>query len=109
MRKKRKTTTDAVEILDKTFIKNDPKRLKRLKRIRQDLRIAEQIYNLRNQANLNQKDLANLIGTSQSDISRLEDADYDGYSVKMLEKIAAAVHCTLRVQFVPENGQTAYA
>jgi len=101
--KKRKTTTDAVEILDKTFIKNDPARLQRLQEIRENLHIAEQIYELRKEANLTQKELADLVGTSQSDISRLEDADYDGYSVKMLQKIAAAIHCRLKVEIVRES------
>lgn len=109
MGKKRKPIKDAVEIFDRTFIKDDPKRLERLKKIREDLEIAGQIYNLRQQADLTQKELADLIGTSQSDISRLEDTDYDGYTLRMLQKIAVAIHCTLKVQFVPENGQYAYA
>jgi len=107
MRKKHKKTDNAVEILHKTFIKNDPKRLKRLEKIREDLNIAAQIYNLRNKAGLTQKQLAELVGTRQSDISRLENADYDGYSFKMLQKIAAAVNCRLKVQFVP--GKYVYA
>ena len=86
MSKKKKQTSNAVRILHKTFIKNDPERLKRLEKIREDLDIAEQIYNLRTKAGLTQEDLAKLVGTSQSDISRLEDADYDGYSFKMLQK-----------------------
>ena len=93
--------------MHKTFIKNDPKRLKRLEKIREDLNIAAQIYNLRNKAGLTQKQLAELVGTRQSDISRLENADYDGYSFKMLQKIAAAVNCRLKVQFVP--GKYVYA
>ena len=33
---------------------------------------------------LPQKELAELIGTTQSVISRLEDADYEGHSLSML-------------------------
>ena len=108
MSKKRKPIKDAIEIFDRTFIKDDPKRLERLKKVREDLGVAGQLYNLRQQAELTQKELADLVGTSQSDISRLEDADYDGYSLRMLQKIARTIHCTVRVQFVPENGQYAH-
>jgi DNA-binding Xre family transcriptional regulator len=107
MTKKRKTTTDAIEILQKKFIKGSAKRLQRLEKIQEDLEVAEQIYKLRTQANLSQQELAELIGTSQSDISRLEDADYEGYSMKMLQRICTALHCRLEVRFVPENGRYA--
>jgi ribosome-binding protein aMBF1 (putative translation factor) len=109
MTKKRKTTTDAIEILQKEFIKGNAKRLQRLEKIQEDLSVAEQIYKLRTQASLSQKELASLIGTSQSDISRLENADYEGYSVKMLQRISTALHCRLEVRIVPENGRYAYS
>ena len=109
MAKKRKMTTDAIEILQKEFIKGNTKRLQRLEKIQEDLAVAEQIYKLRIQANLSQQGLAELIGTSQSDISRLEDADYEGYSMKMLQRICTALHCRLEIRFVPENGRYAYA
>jgi len=74
MSKRKRATTDAVKILHKTFIKNDPKRLASLEREREKLQIAGQIYNLRTQAGLSQAQLAKLVGTTQSVISRLEDA-----------------------------------
>jgi len=51
---------------------------------------AQIIYDLREEAELTQKELADLIGTTQSVISRLEDADYDGHSLSMLIRIATA-------------------
>jgi len=107
--KERKKTKDGVKILRKIIIKDDPKRLKQIEKIKEDLDIAEQIYKLRTKANLTQKELAELIGTSQSDISRLENADYDGYSFKMLQKIAAAVNCRLQIKFIPEKKLHTYA
>ena len=109
MSRKKKVTTDAVEILHRRFIKGDRQKLRELEKIRQDLDIAEQIYKLRTSARLSQKQLAELVGTSQSAVSRLEDADYEGYSVKMLQKIAAAVHCGLKVQFIPNKKRFAHA
>lgn len=106
---KKKTTTDAVKILHKRYIKGSRQRLESLEKERENLNIAEQIYNLRTQEGLSQKQLAELVGTTQSVISRLEDADYNGHSLAMLRKIAAAFHRRVNIQFVPENADHAYA
>ena len=45
-------------------------------------------------------ELAKRVGTTQSVISRLEDADYDGHSLAMLNRIAAAVHRRVEIRFV---------
>jgi ribosome-binding protein aMBF1 (putative translation factor) len=55
------------------------------------------------QAGLSQKQLAELVGTTQSVISRLEDADYTGHSLDMLSRIAAALHFHLQVKLVPNK------
>jgi len=103
MSKKKRATTDAVKILHKTFIKDDPKRLASLEKEREKLQIAGQIYNLRTQAGLSQAQLAKLIGTTQSVISRLEDADYNGHSLNMLSRIAQALNCRIEVRLIPEK------
>ena len=55
------------------------------------------IYDARTNAGLSQKELAALIGTTQSVISRLEDSDYEGRSLTMLERIARALNKKLTV------------
>jgi DNA-binding XRE family transcriptional regulator len=105
MNKKTRGTTDAVEILHRLFIKDDPERLAALEEEREKLQIAGQIYELRTQASLSQAELAKLVGTTQSVISRLEDADYEGHSLNMLRRIARALNCRLEVHFVPEEGK----
>jgi len=100
-------TTDAVKILKSRYYKT-PKRLKELEKARQEADVAAQIYELRQQAKLSQKQLADLVGTTQSVISRLEDADYNGHSLEMLRRIATALHCKLKVQIIPEK-KHAYA
>jgi predicted transcriptional regulator len=106
---KKKATTDAVQILHKRYIRGNKKRQASLDRERQNLGIAEQVYELRMQAGLTQKELAQLVGTTQSVISRLEDADYNGHSLAMLNKIATAMHKKVQVRFVPEDAHHAYA
>ena len=63
--------------------------------------VAEMIYEARTAAGLSQARLARLVGTTQSVISRLEDADYEGHSLSMLQRIAAALHRRLELRMVP--------
>lgn len=107
--KSRKKTTDAAKILRRRYIKGNKKRAESLQRERENLGIAEQVYNLRTQQGLSQKQLANLVGTTQSAISRLEDADYNGHSLAILRRIAIALHQRVQVEFVPDDTNYAYA
>ncbi len=63
--------------------------------------IAFQIINLREGAGLTQKQLAGLVGTKQANISRIESADYTGYTVKTLEKVTRALKSRLEIRIVP--------
>ncbi len=108
MAKNKKPTSSAVEIMHRRYIKGNKKRLKYIKKEEQRVEIAQKIYELRTQVNLTQQELAQLIGTRQSVISRLESADYYGHTPKMLQKIANSVHCQLKIEFVPQNGECAY-
>lgn len=63
--------------------------------------IAQLIYDARVQAGLTQRQLAEMVDTHQSVIARLEDADYGGHSLRMLQKIAVALDQELIVNFKP--------
>ena len=62
--------------------------------------VARMLYDLRKNAGLSQSELAELVGTTQSVISRLEDADYEGHSLPMLRRIATALNKRLEIRFV---------
>lgn len=62
--------------------------------------IARMIYDVRNKAGLTQKELAKLVAATQSIIARLEDADYVGHSLKMLNRIAAVLHKRVDIRFL---------
>jgi len=98
---KRKSTSDAVEILHRRFFRGRPERLKALEEARADDEVARKIYELRTKAGLTQAQLAKMIGTTASVISRLEDADYEGHSLAMLRRIAAALNRRVEIRFVP--------
>ncbi|MGH7740619.1 MAG: helix-turn-helix domain-containing protein [Candidatus Eiseniibacteriota bacterium] len=99
MSKRKRATTDLLEILDKRYF-STPERQRALAEAILDAEIAEEIYALRTRARLTQKQLAARVGTTDSVISRLEDADYRGHSLRMLHRIAAALNRRVEVRFV---------
>ena len=60
-------------------------------------RLAEQIAALRRKQGWTQAELARKVGTTQSGIARLENPNYQNYSLKALEKVAAVLNARLIV------------
>ena len=90
----------ALSYLRDRYIGDDPKRIAELEDARESAKVARQVFKLREGAGLTQRALAAIVGTSASVISRLEDDDYDGHSLKMLRRIAAALDHRVEVRFV---------
>ena len=55
------------------------------------------VREMREDAGLTQTELAKKVGTTQSVIARLEDAEYTGHSLTMLERIAAVCGIALKL------------
>ncbi len=91
---------DALRMLE-TLTRNDSAMQEMLAEERSHAAVARQIYELRTARGLTQKQLADLIGTQQPVIARLEDAEYQGHSLAMLYRIGAALGCRVAVGFVP--------
>ena len=104
MIKEKQTTTDAVEILHRLHIKEDPERIASLEAERIKAEIAQQIYDLRVSTELSQKQLAKKIGVTPALIDNLEMTDYDdhqlGDAILMLKHIAKAVGKQIEIQFL---------
>lgn len=64
-------------------------------------KIASQIKVIREQRELTQKELAEMIGTKQPGVTRLENVNYASWNISTLKKIAAALGCWLNVSFEP--------
>lgn len=60
------------------------------------LRIAYQIVQLRKKANLTQAQMSKIIGTTQSNVARMEKGQQN-FTVGLLAKIAAALHKDLKI------------
>ena len=101
MPKPKRKTTDGVAILHRLYVGNDLRKHTMLDVERANMEIARKIYDLREAAGLTQRQLGVLIGTTASVICRLEDADYQGHSLAMLNRIAAALGKRVRIDFVP--------
>jgi transcriptional regulator with XRE-family HTH domain len=67
---------------------------------RQALKLAMKIAQLREKKGLSQQQMAKLMGTSQQTISRIESGEYEGFTLKTLEKIAAATDTKVQIEFV---------
>lgn len=90
--------------LDRTIekaLKEDPGLAEELEKAGQAWDIAFQMYDIRKKAGLTQTQLAKLVGTKQSNIARIESADYTGYTWKTLEKVAKALKAKLEIKIVP--------
>jgi ribosome-binding protein aMBF1 (putative translation factor) len=101
MPKKRSATGDAIEIMHRRYYEGKPDRIATLEEARADDEVARKIYQLRTQAGFSQRKLAKLVGTTASVICRLEDADYEGHSLPMLRRIAAALDRRVEIRFIP--------
>ena len=106
-RKKRKPTSDAVAVLHRRYYEGKPKRLVNLEKARADDHVARKINALRTEAGLTQRQLAKLVGTTASVICRLENADYEGHSLVMLNRIAAAMKCRVEIRSYRKRAERA--
>src|SRR5215471_18906647 len=92
-------TNDALRVLDRLTGKSA--RLRRaIANARTNFEVAQMIYDTRTKAGLTQRELAERIGSRQSVIARLEDADYAGHSLTMLQRIGNALGQQLELRFV---------
>ncbi|MBM3701453.1 MAG: helix-turn-helix transcriptional regulator [Actinobacteria bacterium] len=83
----------------KKIINKDPEVLEELKNLELEYQIKSQIITLRKEKKLTQKELAELIGDKQSNISRLESGNYNPTLAK-LKKIADCLNQRLDIRFV---------
>ena len=102
---KKKRTTDAATIIRNRFYRSKPERVTSLEQERVNARIARDLYTLRTKSNMTQRQLATLVGTTPSVISRLENADYSGHSLNMIQRIASALNRHVDIRFVHAGGR----
>ena len=103
----RESTSDAVKIIHRRYFEGKPEKLALLEEERANAAVARKICELRQKAGFSQRELAKLVGTAASVICRLEDADYEGHSLAMLRRVAAALDKRVEIRFLPFKRKTA--
>lgn len=93
-----KKTRNALDLIARD-VGDDPSFRARVEEEKLNAQVARLIHDARVAAKLTQKRLADLVGTTQPVIARLEDADYEGHSLAMLRRIAAALNRRIEVRF----------
>lgn len=92
---------DDLDRLTEKLIKQDPSIAEEFEKADQAWNIAFQIHDLRVEAGLTQKQLAKLVGTKQSNIARIESAEYMGYTLKTLKKVTNSLKAKLEIKIIP--------
>jgi transcriptional regulator with XRE-family HTH domain len=91
---KRKTNFDLYleeQLKDKAFAT-------RFKKAGDAWEVAMKLASLRKKSGLSQKELAEKVGTSQQQISRLESPCYEGHSLSMLRRVTEALGGTIHLE-----------
>lgn len=102
----RKKTRNALELIARDA-SDDPGLWRRVEHEKLNMEVAQLIHDARAEAKLTQRQLAELVGTTQPVIARLEDADYQGHSLTMLKRIAEALDRKVEVRLVPKSRRKA--
>jgi len=93
-------TTDAVAIID-NFIGDDEEMQQMMLESLLSAKVGQLVFDARHQAGLTQEQLANLIGVDISVITDVEEADYEGNALLVLQKVATALNQKLKLDLIP--------
>ena len=83
-------------------LENDAEFRKEYEALSPEYEIAKMLIACRNSGNLTQKQLSELTGIDQSDISKIENGNANP-SIKTLTRIASAMNMNLKIEFVPKT------
>lgn len=101
-KRERPSLVDAHPLMDE-WLRGDPEFRALVEEARVTAQVARLVFEARHAAGLTQRQLADLVGTTQSVIARLESDDYDGHSLAMLRRIADATGFAIEVRLVPRR------
>ena len=101
----KKKTRNALEMIERK-VGDDPEQRAEFEREMLAARISQLAYSMRKAAEMTQQELADAIGTTQSVISRLEDADNDhAPSLKTVQRIAIALDTRAVLEINPTGAR----
>ena len=83
-------------------LENDAEFRKEYEALSPEYEIAKMLIACRSSGNLTQKQLSELTGIDQADISKIENGNANP-SIKTLTRIASAMNMNLKIEFVPKT------
>ena len=98
-----KPKSAALQELYDELIGDDPGKQADYEEALVNVKAAQLLYDMRTAAGLSQRELARRVGTTASVICRLEDADYSGHTLQMLNRIASALGRRIELHAVPKE------
>jgi len=99
--------SDALKSLYDQLYKNNAARQHSLELEFLNAEVARNLYRLRTDLRLTQKELSEKTGIADIVIADIEDADFDGNSLQILQEICATFGKGLKLEFVPSvTGRT---
>ena len=99
----RKPKSEALQELYDELIGDDPKKRGDYEEALVNVKAAQLLFDMRTAAGLSQRELARRVGTTASVICRLEDADYSGHTLAMLNRVASALGRRIELRAVPKE------
>jgi ribosome-binding protein aMBF1 (putative translation factor) len=99
----RKPKSDALQELYDELIGDDSEKQADYDDALANVKAAQLLYYMRTAADLSQRELAKRVGTTASVICRLEDADYTGNTLQLLNRIASALGRRIELHTAPKE------
>jgi len=96
-----KKTTDALKIIN-NLIGKDSQMQQMITESYLNAQVGQLIYDARERAGLTQKQLAETIDVDESTIDDLEEADYEGNVLIMLQKIAVVLRQRIKIELIAD-------
>lgn len=87
---KKRKISDAVELLDRWY-GGDSEWDRLVAAEELNMQVGQAVHDLRTAAHLTQQQLADATGTTQSIISKVENADYEGSAIEILRRVCFAL------------------
>lgn len=99
-----KTTKNLAEVI-KRKLETDRDLAAAVDSERFNISLGYAICEARTRAGLTQKELADRVGMLQSAIARLENANYHGHSMKILQRIAESLGSRVEIRFIKRQAR----
>ena len=100
-----KKNTDGFDLLYNRYIKGKPRIEALYREEKQRVELAACLRELRESEGISQIELAKRVGTTSSVISRLENPDYEGHSLKSLQRIVRALGMGMELRLIKGSGK----